>query len=81
MIVPTSPVGLEELRSALVKELDVTEFGPIQEFLGLRIEQDSTNHTLTISAEKQIHKFFETHPVLEKLHGARTPSCPHLTDT
>jgi len=77
MIVPTSPVGLEELRSALVKELDVTEFGPIEEFLRLRIEQDLTNHALTISAEKQINKFFETHPVLKNytepaLRHART---------
>lgn len=74
LIIASSDEVRDTLRTQLVAAFQITEWGPIRSYFGIRFLYDLPAGTLTLDVEKQINDLFDKHPILAKLHGVNSPS-------
>jgi len=67
-----SPERVSELKKLLHAKYEMTDLGPIRQFLGLEIEQDHENRLLYVHQSQYIHNLLETYG-LSECNGHWTP--------
>ena len=72
MVLAGSRKAIDDFKAAINNRFPITDIGPIQWFLGIKITRDRRNRTIYLSQEAAIDKIV-THWKLDQVSGNRTP--------
>ena len=71
---------IEELRKKLDDTYNITQFEPINSFLGINIEYDQKNGTLSMDVASKIHAMFAEKPMIQNPGRSNIPLLITLPD-